>query len=141
MLYELVNPSDRVTIDAPDLQTARLACLLAGGGMYGLKAEDDSETNMPVFLFGVTEQGLKAHNLDIEAFSKDPAQMLKVADALDSALVVSLANRKALLAATKGDPEAATLWNEEKRTSMNNICATTRTLAKSLRIRASKVPT
>jgi hypothetical protein len=52
--YELVNPSDPYTLEAPTLELACVAAVILGEGMYGLRTAD-GETAMPVLLFKAQE--------------------------------------------------------------------------------------
>jgi len=51
--FELINPSDEYHLEAPDLKVAAIACLIIGGGAYGLLFLDGSgEVAVPLFIFG-----------------------------------------------------------------------------------------
>lgn len=53
MLFNLTNPSDPYTLEAPDLEIAALAACLIGQGQYGLdELTGDKSGNMPIFLLG-----------------------------------------------------------------------------------------
>lgn len=53
MKFEIVNPSDPYTLEAPSLDVAAVACSFLGEGKYGLKALDsDASNDVPIFLFG-----------------------------------------------------------------------------------------
>ena len=51
MLYELINPSDPVTFEAPDLKVAALVTIILGQGQYGAQPVDDSAEGVPIMLF------------------------------------------------------------------------------------------
>lgn len=52
MIFELINPSDPVAFEAPDLELAALATLYVGRGQYAAVAEHDNELRVPLFMFG-----------------------------------------------------------------------------------------
>ena len=53
MRFEIVNPSDPYTMEAPDMEVAAVACCLLGSGKYGLTGlGEDSAESVPIFLLG-----------------------------------------------------------------------------------------
>ena len=42
MFYELVNPSDKITFEAPNYESALLATLMVGKGYYGAEPVDNN---------------------------------------------------------------------------------------------------
>lgn len=50
MTYELINPSDKILLDAPDLEVASVCVTILGQGRYGLRAGE--EMVMPILAFG-----------------------------------------------------------------------------------------
>lgn len=135
MIYEISNPSDCITIEADDELVACVAVLLLGSGKYGLVRQDGA-TVLSIFLLGGADAWIAERvgdNLDewIEAHSTE------LATVLDTAMVVSVGLRAPLLkaiAAAGGDRQGAlAAFNEERRTSMNDICGRARRLAARLR--------
>lgn len=133
-VYEIINPSDPITFECDDDDVARVAALVLGRGAYGVQRED-GERVLPVLRFGGFDEWYKAFTARVGCTLNGwiRGNRGRMAVALDTTAVCSLSNRKALLAATKGDPEAVARWNEEKRSSMNNICKAARALAKNYR--------
>lgn len=68
MKFEIINPSDPYTLEAPSLDVAAVACSFLGEGKYGLKALDSDRSNdMPNFLFGGHDEWfLEKFSLDFE---------------------------------------------------------------------------
>lgn len=89
-LFEIINPSDPLTMHAPDLLTAGVAVALLGNGKIGAHNVEDEEERTPI-LFGwkdwFSEQGVP----DVKAWIDDnkPA----VADALRSVALGSAKDR------------------------------------------------
>src|SRR3990172_5720522 len=53
MKFEIVNPSDPYTMEAPDMEIAAVAVVLLGEGMYPLTGVGEAAgRNVPPFLFG-----------------------------------------------------------------------------------------
>jgi hypothetical protein len=138
-LYEIVNPSDPVTFEAPSDEVAAAAVLSLGEGFYGCQGEDDRRV-LPILAFfsGAFEPWAKENPSVMAVLSAEPGSeaALAVAAALESTAVCSLENRAALVAAVGRDPGAVDRWNEARRSSLNNICRAARKLAG--RIRAAK---
>ena len=59
LLYELVNPSDAYTFEAPDLGIASVALLFLCEWRYGGKPVDDTGQETPFFPFGCTPQAME----------------------------------------------------------------------------------
>ena len=53
--YEIVNPSDACTIEAPDDNTAAIAVILLGEGKYGCEKENGESINT-LLMFSFKEQ-------------------------------------------------------------------------------------
>jgi len=53
MHFNLINPSDPYTVQAPDLEIAAIVCALLGEGKYSLEQiSGDRSAMVPFFLFG-----------------------------------------------------------------------------------------
>lgn len=53
MRFEIINPHDPYTMDAPDMEIAAVAICLLGNGAYSLKGLDDAAgDNVPPFVIG-----------------------------------------------------------------------------------------
>ena len=81
-IYELINPSDPYTFEAPDLLVAGVAAYLLSSGFGATRVSDEVEESTPV-MFGWREW-LDSHGIDA-AWMKN--HHLEVADALDSFLI------------------------------------------------------
>ena len=135
MIYEIINPSDKITLEADALDVARAACLALGKGHYGL-TEAAGPRVLPIFLLGGYDDWARENNFDLGAVLAENGP--EVAAALESCAVISAGQRAALVAATNGDPAALGRWNEQRRSSMNDICGCAKQLAAALRARASE---
>lgn len=135
MIYEIVNPSDAVTIEADDVKVAGLATWLLSNG-YGLD-DEEGQNVWPIAIFGIGQGLLETQGIpDVDKFIKDNA--LRMAEVLDSVMYGYPSDRALVKSAMeKMTPEnAATYlseWNEKHRSSMNNIGKACRTIAKRLR--------
>lgn len=138
MLYEVINPSDKVTLETESEPAAIAAVLLLGRGKYGLSNEK-GETVVPIFLLGGYDAWAKEKGYDLGKVIEEASP--EIAKALESSAVCSLSNRSALKAALGDDPGAVARWNEAKRTSMNDLCGAARSIAKHLRENLHKVTT
>lgn len=135
-LYSLINPSDRYTFYAPNIEIAAMVvCSLSTS--YGAQCVDvDNDDQTPVF-FGWKEW-LAEHKVD-EAFCKRHA--LDVAAALDSLAIVDAAERPAYESglascATELDKRGyAAKWHDKNRSSMADIRARAVQIASVLRAR------
>lgn len=148
-LWELVNPSDRVTFRAVDLQIALFVCIAIGDGGYPAKEIlDDGQIGqqVPMFLFNgeklVNEFCMENWNLPWEQVEAKviSERRKELCDALTSFIYGDVGDRKLieeLLAALPDDEtRAARLaeWNEERRTSQNNIVAAAAYFAEQVRL-------
>lgn len=59
MRFELINPSDKIFLDADDIRVAQIAALYAGKGYYGLKAENGEQV-FGMIAFGGSEDFIKS---------------------------------------------------------------------------------
>lgn len=135
--YEIVNPSDRCTLEAEDEKVAIAAVLLLGEGSFGLTAEDGSQA-CPLFLFGDADEWLAEHGLgDLDGFIVEHRR--EIADCLDSCMYGDFADRRAYqrgldMADTDEKREAwKTGWNEGRRSSMNHIVQAAAAMASRIR--------
>lgn len=136
MIYEIINPSDPVTIEADDDKVAAAAVFFLGEGAYGVRSADGRNV-LPVLAFAgerAAVEWLEEHGI-VENFVS--SMRLPIALALQSAIVCRAADRVDLIASVKaggGDTDAAlAAWNETKRTSMNDICGRAHSLARVMR--------
>ncbi|PIM51887.1 hypothetical protein CS062_17325 [Roseateles chitinivorans] len=119
MRFEIVNPSDPYTMEAEDLEVAAVACGLIGQGRYGLKAlspDAGAQNDVPIFLLGGHDEWF------IGKFGMDWENTAR--HVLDH-------RRDALAAAA-----ASVTLDRAERSSLNNIGAIAKQLAKALRSEA-----
>lgn len=112
MKYEIINPSDKATMETGNFMAAAVAAVLIGHGKYPLKPLEPGGIEVPMFVFGGHEEWFTAQ------FGKGLTETINHlmehdVDALASALEsVQLAGR---------------------RTSLNDIVGGALSMAKSLR--------
>lgn len=105
--YELINPSDKIFLDADDVRVAQIAALYAGKGFYGLK-DENGEQVFGLIAFGGSDDFFKSFGgvSDYEEFIK--ANKQKIAECL------------------------RTFRTDGVRSSMNDICGNAHKLASKL---------
>ena len=131
MIFEIINPSDACTLEAFDHEVASIACCFIGSGKYALKGID-TDLEVPLFIFGDHDEWFT------EKFNRDLEQSIEFIKAnkldelvgcLNSVLIGGAESRASF---NKGmdlidDPikkeEWQQHWLDERRTSLNNICA------------------
>lgn len=114
-LYEVINPSDKITFRATVVEASCIADRLRSA-WYFVK---DVETGV-----GPEIENLQA---EYDAIWKDAGKLSSYADAYRSFMVGSLSERKLLEEAVSymTAEEAASYrltWHDKRRTSMNDIC-------------------
>lgn len=142
--WEIINPSDKYSLQARDFPTAAAACLLLGEGRMGLDPETDEQPRCPVFIFGGHESFVD------EYFGGDlsgwiDAHLEAVADCLDSVLLGGFSRRRDFDAAVAAidDPAKLATFREawlDKRSSLNNIGGYAAELAAHLRSESEATP-
>jgi len=128
-LWELENPSDRYTFEAPDEEVAALAILPIGHGLYGAHTVDAGpELRVPIIAFSIrTDADFTAWWRNRFGRAVDESRQERLADvaqALDSFLCGDVGDRRAF-AAVAGDGwrEKREDWHDAKRTSLADIGA------------------
>lgn len=119
MIYEVINPSDPVTLEAEDVEVAQVVCLLLGNGAYALRDEDGKEV-MPLFVIGGLDEWAEQNKFDMGRIRRD--KLPAVIACLESAACCEIPDRQAILAAVRDDREAFARYNDAKRSSLNDIC-------------------
>lgn len=122
MIYEIINPSDKYTLETDNFELACLATILLGKGRYALTDESDNEA-MPIFMFGGHEAWFQ------EKFGKSLEDISNETDDLELATVlrsVLLGDRvvyQSMLKFIDPDKQQAFRdhWHNERRTSLNDI--------------------
>lgn len=133
MIFDVINPSDPITLEHEDPLIAAMAVLWIGRGRMGL-VDEQGESVLPVFLFGGAEAWLEEHGIeDVGTYLR--ANRGELAAALESAVLCSPRDRAAVLAALGPEamPAALARWNEAKRSSLNDICGAMHEMAASIR--------
>lgn len=145
-IYEIVNPSDTCTIEAPNDTIAAVAILYLGTGYYGCTKEDGS--NLPTLVaFGgesaldeaLDSLGIGKRDDDSRLNAYIESHALEIAEALESIAYCKISTRKALLLAFEDLPdrtERLKKFNDEKRSSLNDINESAHELARVLRNRS-----
>lgn len=140
-LYEIINPSDSVCIEASDEIVACVAVLLLGEGAYGLNRCKDGKSVLPITMLGGGDQWLADHGVVPQEALKHPPKygealhawidahagaMIRV---YESAFYGDPSEHRAFEAAMAAieDPmvraESRRRFNDERRTSLTNIGA------------------
>lgn len=140
LVFEVITPSDAMTLEAPDVRVAQVATLFLGEGKLGLR-DAAGESVLPFFFFGGGFEGWVATEFPagIDAFLDERAE--EVAACLESITYGTRSDRAAVAAmvgpdATREELVAALArWNEAKRTSLNDFASYGRELAARLRAR------
>ena len=145
MIYEIINPSDAVTIEAEDSLLASVAVIILGEGAYGLYDEDDRAV-LPIFRFSdpeklirwLSDNGITPDKMD-EFYARNGEELATI---MESAVYGKIADRKAILAMTDGMTKADKIkalskYNDSKRSSLNDIGASCLALAKIFREKAA----
>ena len=126
-LYEIVNPSDPVTMLARSFEAALLATLLVGTGQYAAQPVDHDGEKVPIFLFGGFEEWLAKRYPGKELSELIDEHEADVIAALRSFCTGKPSDRRlydaALKAITDPDKRAEFVagWDDQKRSSLNQI--------------------
>ena len=130
MIFEIINPSDKCTLETSDHEVAAVTCCLIGTGKYALQGID-TDLEVPLFIFGDHDEWFT------EKFNRDLDQSIEFikANKLDELIVclngVLIGGAESRASFNKGmdlidDPikkeEWRQHWLDERRTSLNNIC-------------------
>jgi len=131
--YDVINPSDPYTFEAPDLEIAAAAIFLVGGGHYAAEPFEKGQDRVPIFLFGGSDEWAKEKfGADLETwFNRLKATRLpEICAALESFLYGGRLAREDWQGRSIEERAA---YNERHRTSMNNIGKRAFSIAASLR--------
>lgn len=141
MIYDIVNPSDAVTIEAGDSVLASIAIIVLGNGQYGLY-DEDGRTVLGIFALSTPEKliewlrdnGVEDTKMD-EFYAKNGDE---IATILESIVYGDASDRKAITALTESMTKtdrlkAVAKYNDSKRSSMNDIGTAALELAKGFR--------
>jgi hypothetical protein len=103
MLYNIVNPSDPYTIEAPSLDVAAMTAILLGQGNYPFRSLEGGE-DVPAFAFGKGDVWCQKHFKETLMEMSNRVMDTKlgeVAECLDSVLYGDAQERVEFLATTK----------------------------------------
>jgi hypothetical protein len=130
MIYDIINPSDAITIEAEDERVAQAATILLGNGKLGLVDEADKSC-VPMFM-GQEEFDKWCDDVGIGIFEKFVTRHLhEVLECLSTLVYGDVSERKAILERVGKD--GLVEHNNKERSSMNDYCAYARARAKGLR--------
>jgi hypothetical protein len=138
MIYEIVNPSDPVTVDAPTFEAALFATVLLGGGQYFGNPVEEGREKVPGFLFGGFDAWFEERYGGRDAQDLLNEHRADVVTTLRSACTGSVSDRwlfdSALAAITDPEKRAEFLrdWDDRKRTSLNDIAGRAHRIADKL---------
>jgi hypothetical protein len=146
VIYEIINPSDAVTIEADDTVLASIAIIVLGNGQYGLY-DEDGRTVLGIFALSTPEKliewlrdnGVEDTKMD-EFYAKNGEE---IATILESVVYGDISDRKAIAALTESMTRSDRLkamakYNDSKRSSMNDIGSAACELAKGFRKKAQE---
>jgi hypothetical protein len=132
-VYELINPSDAYTFEAPNIEVAGVAAVMLSTGFGATRVLDDVEESTPI-LFGwddwLSERGINSDWIDEHA--------VEIADALDSFLIGGPGTRRDVQSMMEMlPPEKQQEWRDKRqdreRSSMNRIGESAYRIAANLR--------
>lgn len=137
MIFEVINPCDPVTFEAPDLESAAVAVILLGRGQLGAQCVDDKDIEVPLlFLGGAEEWAMKQFGTSLATLvSLHTKAAIPV---LRSFVTGSVGTRKLYKAAMKhipsekGRAEFRREWDDDKRSSLTEITNVAHRLADQL---------
>lgn len=120
-LYELINPSDPYTFEAPNIKVAGIVALLISSGFGANRVGDDIEETSPVLLGW--DEWLKDNDIDKVWIDNHRAEL---AQAFDSFLIGGLHDRQDVVDMLEElPPEKQEAWRakrqDRRRTSINQI--------------------
>jgi len=146
MIYEIVNPSDRYTIEAHSLDVAFVACACLGAGQYSFRPlEDENAERVPMFLFGGADDWVEETLSEpsaaavIDRVLNNPEKRIELAECYESCLIGMVEDRKIyqagldLIDNPKKRDEWRRTWHDSRRSSLNDIGARARKMAEKLR--------
>jgi hypothetical protein len=142
MLYEIVNPSDPYTFEAPTFEIAAVAIVLLAEGQLGVKpVGDDPEDarELPLLLFDSDGKWFEENLFPLEKIGDFlDKHSEEIAAALDSVVIGGELDRSLFLTALarqEDDTKEAyrVAWHNKKRSSINDIGRSAWEMAKGIR--------
>ncbi len=138
IIYELINPHDPYTFEAPDAQVAALLCLLLGGGAYGADPDTDKEEDrwgLHIFSKGDDVEAEFQERWKMSIDTSMRTRKVELAAALRSFMIAGRAERAGIKAAMEACPtqEArdafVATYEDKKRSSLTELAGRARDLA------------
>lgn len=139
--YEIMNPSDHLTVQADHYLAAAIPVLLLGQGKLGLREVSTGETILPLMLFGGFDDWLRENDFaDANALWAWVADHWRESVAVMESVVVGSGDTRTLLELELERIEGAEArrqhriaFNDARRTSLNDIASTLMENAKRFR--------
>lgn len=136
MIYELINPSDKITFEADDDNVAKAAGLIVGHGKFGVskyKEDNTEDTILDIYMQfpDEHEQTKLFGGLTLNEFIVDNKQ--NIIDCCQTLAVCNIEDRDNYRELSKNysDIDFMKKWDEENCTSISNICAVAHSIRKS----------
>ena len=135
MIYDLCNPSDPVTFDAPSTEAALCATALVGEGHYSADPVEGDAIRIPIFMLGGFDEWMAANMNGANLGDLIEANRDSVIQTLRSFVTGSVADRKMFdlsmshIQNHADRVEFARKWDDMKRSSMNAIARTAHDIA------------
>lgn len=142
MLFEIINPSDPYTIEAPNMKIAAAACVLLGNGAYAFKPlEGEGAVEVPMFFLGGHDEWFNENfGQNTEAVCGDVVDNFKaqLAACLDSITYGSATDRREFERLTEHSEPAERQKlrierNRNRAGSLNDIAGRAHAYARNLR--------
>lgn len=140
MLFEIIQPSDPYTISCPDLEIAFTACVLLGAGQYVFHALEDGGVDVPFFLFdGEADRFCQTHFGTEAPLVLRHVRTDRRADLIAALDSVVIGDRDAFnttmppRADVAAFQKARDAWQEQHRSSLNDIGGRAYRIAEKLR--------
>lgn len=138
MIFEIINPSDKCTLETDEYRVATFVSIILGRGKYGLNLvgknvskEDEEAYHVPMFLFKDPSEWIaenfEENNLDDFLDDLISFNAKELSDCFYSVAYTDAEGRDEYnkkLESFKNEKEKLEWmkeWNDEKRSSLNNI--------------------
>lgn len=126
-LFELINPSDPYTFEAPDLAVAGALVCILGEGMYGAEPLHEADGSVPMFPIDGHEEWFEALGASFEDTIR--GRKAEIAEAMDSLLIGTFSDRAEFAVSGMSWHE----WHDSRRSSINDIGKRAKHFAKAMR--------
>ncbi len=140
MIHEIINPSDKYTIECDDMEVLTASIFILGEGAYGTTS-NDTDFEVPMTMFG----GKDGVSFFKDTFNKDfekyfHSNKIKIAECLESVCLGDIKSRKLYFSALSKITDESKReefkkeWFDEKQSSLNQIGQRAYALAERLKI-------